>query len=165
MNFRSNSELVRHLIQELLSDGEVHSLTEITDYVLKKSETYELKGPLTMAVLTNTFGKMLRAKNSPYVAAKRGHYVLANMMEKGCKMGAFEKASKILEQTEERIKSCFVVKLVDSNLDVDEIQLMSQRGQTIGKLLQSALEEAKKGQQEMEEKKQQKLEDGMQMNL
>lgn len=165
MEFRSNSELVRHLVQELLSDGEVHRLTEITDYVFKESEMYELKVPLTMAVLTNTFGKMLRAKDSPYVAVKRGHYVLGKMIEKECKIGPFEKASKILEQTEERIKSCFVVKLVDSNLDVEEIQLMSQRGQTIGKLLQSALEEAKKGQQEIEEMKQQKLKDGMQMNL
>lgn len=165
MDFRSNSELVRYLIQELLSDGEVHRLTDITDYVLKESETYELKGPMTMAVLTNTFSKMLRAKDSPYVAVKRGYYVLGTKMEKECKMGPFEKASRILEQTEERIKSCFVVKLVDSNLDVEEIKLMSQRGQTIGKLLQCALEEAEKGQQEIDEMKQQKLEDGMQMNL
>ncbi|WP_270809992.1 hypothetical protein [Hungatella effluvii] len=140
-------------------------MSDITDYVLKESENYELKGPMTMAVLTNTFRKMFRTEDTPYVAVKRGYYMQDTKSVKGSSLTPFEKASKILEQAEERIKSCFVVKLVENELDVEGIKLMSRHGQAIGKLLQCALQEAEQGQQEIEEMKQKKSEGGMQINL
>ena len=51
MKFSSNAELARHLIQKIMLDGEVHSKTDITDYVISESKKYELKVPMTNYII------------------------------------------------------------------------------------------------------------------
>ncbi|MFQ9018010.1 MAG: hypothetical protein ACLR7G_11225 [[Clostridium] symbiosum] len=59
MNFRSNSEMARYYIEKLMEDGEEHSFPEITDYVMANSEGREIKGPLTIPIISNSVTKVI----------------------------------------------------------------------------------------------------------
>lgn len=168
MKFSSNAELARHLIQKIMLDGEVHSKTDITDYVITQSKKYELKVPMTNYIIYGVMNKMFYSDPSPYTIVKRGHYKLDDAQLN--KATSYQKAHKILENAREQVRSCFVVTLTDSDLDVDALKSVIQRAKTMDKLLEHAMKEAEKGQQEIgeqetKETEQQELEGGMQMKL
>ena len=117
MKFSSNAELARHLIQKIMLDGEVHSKTDITDYVISESKKYELKVPMTNYIIYGVMNKMFYSDPSPYTIVKRGHYKLDDAQLN--KATSYQKAHKILENEREQVRSCFVVTLTDSDLDVD----------------------------------------------
>ena len=168
MKFSSNTELARHLIQKFMSDGEVHSKSDIIDYVFSESKKYELRGDMTLSIVSNAIQKMLYNDKTPYIAVRRGEYKLNNSLLR--EPTPYEKAYKILENARERLRSCFVITLSDSGLDVDALKSVIQRANKIDKLLDDAIQEAEKGQQEIgeqetKETEQQELEGGMQMKL
>ena len=151
MKFSSNAELARHLIQKIMLDGEVHSKTDMTNYIIY-----------------GVMNKMFYSDPSPYTIVKRGHYKLDDAQLN--KATSYQKAHKILENEREQVRSCFVVTLTDSDLDVDALKSVIQRAKAMDKLIEHAMKEAEKGQQEIgeqetKETEQQELEGGMQMKL
>ena len=76
MKFSSNTELARHLIQKFMSDGEVHSKSDIIDYVFSESKKYELRGDMTLSIVSNAIQKMLYNDKKPFIAVSRGEYKL-----------------------------------------------------------------------------------------
>lgn len=172
MEFSSNSALARYLIHKLMADGQVHNRSDITDYVFEESKKYELKGPMTRTIIFGAFQILCYNNKSPYTMVKRGYYKL-NDIQLNETLTPYKKAHRILEDTRERVKSCFVVTLSDSDLDVEALKPVIQRAKTMDKLLNSTIQEAEKGQREMEEMEQQELEEAgeqelegsMQMNL
>ena len=113
-------------------------------------------------------GSEMCIRDRPYTIVKRGHYKLDDAQLN--KATSYQKAHKILENAREQVRSCFVVTLTDSDLDVDALKSVIQRAKTMDKLLEHAMKEAEKGQQEIgeqetKETEQQELEGGMQMKL
>mgnify|MGYP007081454830 CR=1 FL=1 len=162
MEFSSNTALARYLIHKLVADGQVHNRSDITDYVFEESKKYELKGPMTRTIIFGAF--QILCYNNKYTMVKRGYYKL-NDIQLNETLTPYKKAHRILEDARERVKSCFVVTLSDSDLDVEALKPVIQRAKTMDKLLNSTIQEAEKGQREMEEMEQQELEGSMQMNL
>ena len=55
-----------------MEDGEEHSFPEITDYVMANSEGREIKGPLTIPIISNSVTKVICQGKGTYETTKRG---------------------------------------------------------------------------------------------
>ena len=113
MNFRSNSEMARYYIEKLMEDGEEHSFPEITDYVMANSEGREIKGPLTIPIISNSVTKVICQGKGTYETTKRGCYrkIDAQVNGMSAPFGAYTRAMNILQSTKEELKSCFKIDL------------------------------------------------------
>lgn len=143
MNFRSNSEMARYYIEKLMEDGEEHSFPEITDYVMANSEGKEIKGPLTIPIISNSVMKVICQGKGTYETTKRGCYrkIEAQVNGMSASFGAYTRAMKILQSTKAELKSCFKISLMDTEIDVEAMKDMQDCGKTIGNWVELALQE------------------------
>lgn len=143
MNFRSNSEMARYYIEKLMEDGEEHSFPEITDYVMANSEGREIKGPLTIPIISNSVMKVICQGKGFYETTRRGCYrkLDAQVNGRGASLRAYTRAMKILQTTKAELKSCFKISLMDTEIDVEAVKDMQKCGKTIGSWVELAQQE------------------------
>lgn len=152
MNFRSNSEMARYYIEKLMEDGEEHSFPEITDYVIANSEGREIKGPLTIPIISNSVTKVICQGKGTYETTKRGCYrkIDAQVNGMSAPFGAYTRAMNILQSTKEELKSCFKISLMDTEIDTEAVKDMQKCGKTIGNWIELALKDVETRLQEMQ---------------
>lgn len=76
--FSSNAEELRYYAEQLLEDGQEHSVQEIKDYVKCHSEHSE---DFTIGMYSGALRSLVQNSNGKYAIVKRGKYQLINVRE------------------------------------------------------------------------------------
>lgn len=111
--FRSNPEMIRHYFNELLSDGQEHSLGEVKEYIMNACEGKSVTGDtLTIPTITSTVHAMVRENYPDLLQTRRGHYMKQPISEEATAVKTMlQRAKNVLQETQSKLTKVYSVDL------------------------------------------------------
>ena len=115
MSFKSDAELIRHYFEELLSDGQEHTIHDVLAHVLCCNGDIGTNGkPITYEKVQNVLFQFVRSKGSGYRMARRGCYVkedtptVSQTTQINTLHSTCDNALRILADAEIGVRNCFM---------------------------------------------------------
>ena len=134
--FSSNAEELRYYAEQLLEDGQEHSVQEIKEYVKCHSEHSE---DFTIGMYSGALRSLVQNSNGKYAIVKRGKYQLINAREMVKEESALK--NKIMDMLDDfcgRLQEACTVNIM--NVDKTDLEVARRTAELIDVLKEAARE-------------------------
>lgn len=141
MMFYSNPDMIRQHFDELMSDGEEHSIREIAQYIREATGNHSIEGgKLTDSMINSTVHKMLGKDSPDFVRTRRGYYQKIKMAQAetfDMKI-LLHKTRDILDETLNKLNKVYTINISTPGL-VDVFSMLKENGHQVREYIRDAI--------------------------